>query len=66
MCKHENTTNWVHNQVWCDDCKEEISGELERPALIRVIEEEVKSGYRCTKCKEYLSEDDEKGVCGDC
>ena len=65
MCEHKTTTQWVNNQVWCNDCREEISGELERPALIRVIEEEVKSGYRCTKCEEYLGEDEEK-MCSEC
>ena len=64
MCKHEKTYK-EGNCVWCMDCREETSGELDRPALIRVIEEEVKAGFRCSKCEEYLGEDEE-GTCGGC
>lgn len=38
MCTHEKTQEWVNGQVWCHDCGEEITGELDRPAILRIKE----------------------------
>lgn len=43
MCTHKTTQEWVNKQVWCNDCREEISGELDRPAILR--RKEFDKGY---------------------